>query len=180
MSTNKSLIASIILAAGAFAFFVLVLPEFTSIQNANAALKTRQLLIEEKKAGLKIVGELDEQYKARQTDIDRIVIFVPEQKRIDQIVSSVQQIASQAGLSLAGITTAGSAESGEETGYKKMFVSFDVMGRYPSFVNFLTLLEQNLRLYDIFEIIASLATNTSGEAQNLVNFSVKLNTYNLK
>ncbi len=176
---NRTLIASIVFAAGAFAFFVLVLPEFTSIKNARAALQVRQALIEEKNAELKNVAELNKQYKARQASIDKITTFMPEQKRVDQIVSSIQQMASQAGLSLAGMTTAAVAETGEAAGYKKIFVSFDVVGQYPSFVNFLKLLEQNLRLYDIFGIIGSLATGAGG-SQNLVNFSVKLNAYNLK
>jgi hypothetical protein len=81
---------------------------------------------------------------------------------------------------LTDITTAAAAETGEAAGYKKIFVSFNVVGQYPSFVNFLKLLEQNLRLYDIFGIIGSLTTNAAGGAQNLVNFGVKLNTYNLK
>lgn len=177
---NRTLIASIVFAAGAFAFFVLVLPEFTSIENARAALQARQALIEEKNAELKNVAELNEQYKARQAGIDKITTFMPEQKRIDQIVSSIQQISSQTGLNLTDITTAGAAETGEATGYKKIFVSFNVVGQYPSFVNFLKLLEQNLRLYDIFEIIGSLTTGAAGGGQNLVNFSVKLNAYNLK
>mgnify|MGYP001558513512 CR=1 FL=1 len=176
---NRTLIASIIFAAGAFAFFVLVLPKFSSINNAREALKVRQALIEEKNAELKNVAELDKQYKARQAGIDKITTFMPEQKRIDQIVSSIQQVASQTGLNLADISTAATAETGEAAGYKKIFVSFNVVGQYPSFANFLKLLEQNLRLYDIFEIIGSLTTNTGG-GQNLVNFSVKLNAYNLK
>jgi Tfp pilus assembly protein PilO len=180
MNPNRTLIASIIFAAGAFAFFVLVLPEFTSIKNARAALQVRQALIEEKNAGLKNVAELNKQYKTRQADIDKIITFMPEQKRTDQIVSSIQQITSQSGLSLTDITTAAAAETGEAAGYKKIFVSFNVVGQYPSFVNFLKLLEQNLRLYDIFGIIGSLTTNAAGGAQNLVNFGVKLNTYNLK
>jgi len=179
MNMNRTLIASIIFAAGAFAFFVLVLPEFTSIKNARAALQVRQALIEEKNAELKNVAELDKQYKAKQAGIDKLTTFMPEQKRIDQIVSSIQQIANQAGLSLADMTTAAAAETGEAVGYKKIFVSFGVIGQYPSFVNFLKLLEQNLRLYDIFGIIGSLTTGTGG-GQNLVNFSVKLNAYNLK
>lgn len=177
---NRALIASIIFAAGAFAFFVLVLPEFTSISNARTALRVRQALIEEKNAELKNVAEIDKQYKARQLGIDKIITFMPEQKRVDQIVSSIQQIANQTGLSLADITTAAAAETGEAVGYKKVFVGFNVIGQYPSFVNFLKLLEQNLRLYDIFGIIGSLTTNVAGGSQNLVNFSVKLNAYNLK
>ena len=76
--------------------------------------------------------------------------------------------------------SAAATDSGEAVGYKKIFVSFSVAGQYPSFVNFLKLLEQNLRLYDIFGITASLMTGGAGGAQNLVNFSVKLNAYNLK
>ena len=176
---NRTLIASIIFAAGAFAFFTLALPEFTSVKNARAALRVRQALIEERNAELKNVAELDGQYKARQASIDKLTTFMPEQKRIDQIVSSIQQMANQSGLNLAVITTAATAETGEAAGYKKVFVSFDLVGQYPSFVNFLKLLEQNLRLYDIFEIIGSPATGVGG-GQNLVNFSVKLNAYNLK
>jgi Tfp pilus assembly protein PilO len=177
---NRNLIASIIFAAGAFAFFVLVLPKFDSISNARTALKTRQSLLEERGAELKKIGELDKKYKARQADINKIIAFMPAQKRIDQIVSSIQQVSSQAGLSLTSITTAGAAETGEITNYKTILVSFEVIGQYPSFMNFLKLLEQNLRLYDIFEVVASLTTTAGGEGQNLVNFAVKLNAYYLQ
>ena len=180
MNINRTFIASIVFAAGAFAFFVLVLPEFTSIENARAALQVRKTLIEERSAELQNVAELDGQYKARQAGIDKITSFMPEQKRVDQIVSSIQQIANQTGLSLADITTAAAAEAGEVVGYKKIFVSFNVVGQYPSFVNFLKLLEQNLRLYDIFGIIGSLTTSTTGGNQNLVNFTpIILNSYQL-
>jgi len=142
--------------------------------------KIRQALIEERNTELQNVAELGKQYQARQADIDKITAFMPEQKRIDQIISSVQQISSQAGLNLAGITTAAAADLGETAGYKKLFVSFDVEGQYPSFVNFLKLLEQNLRLYDIFSIIGSPTTDVAGGRQGLINFSVQLNAYNLK
>jgi Tfp pilus assembly protein PilO len=175
---NKSLIASIIFAAGAFAIFVLILPEFTSIKDAKAALQARQALIEERNSELQKVAELDKQYQARQADIDKILVFMPEQKRIDQVVSSIQQMTTQAGLNLAAMMTAAVADT-ENVGYKKILVSFDVVGQYPSFINFLKLLEQNLRLYDIVEIVGSPLAN-SGGAQNIVNFKVKLNAYNLK
>lgn len=176
---SKTLIASIIFAAGAFMFFVLVLPEFNAISNAKAALETRQLLLEERTAELKKVAEFEEQYMARQADIDKLTVMLPEKKRIDEVVSSIQQITSQSGLNLISMTTAGLTEAGI-AGYKKIIVNFDLVGQYPAFVGFLKLLEQNLRLYDVFEIIGSLATDTAGAAQNLVNFTVKLNAYNLQ
>ncbi len=177
---SKSLIASIIFAAGAFAFFILVLPQFDSISNTRTALKLRQSLLEEKRAELDNVSELGKQYGTRQADINKIVVFMPAQKRIDQIVSSIQQIAGQAGLNLTTITTSGSADTGEAAGYKTITIGFDVMGQYPPFVNFLKLLEQNLRLYDIYEIIASSVVSASGGSQNLVNFSVRMKAYNLQ
>jgi len=176
---NKNILASIIFAAGAFAFFVLALPELNYVSAAREALGTRQSMLVEKQAELGRVGELNNQYEARQSDIDKMMVFLPKQKRIDQIVSSIQQMASQAGLNLTSLTTATSTETGE-VGYETIFVGFDVVGQYPSFVNFLRLLEQNLRLYDIFGIIASLTTSSAGGTQNLVDFSVKLNAYNLK
>jgi Tfp pilus assembly protein PilO len=176
---NKSLIASIIFAAGAFAFFVLVFPEFTSIRNAKAALRTRQALIEEKNMELRKVTELDKQYQARRADIDKILIFMPEQKRVDQIILSLQQMANEVGLRLGSIVTAAAIEK-EGAGYKKILVSVDVVGQYPSFVSFLKLLEQNIRLYDVFEIMGSPVASAVAGGKNLINFNIKLNTYHLK
>ena len=64
----------------------------------------------------------------------------------------------------------------DDNRYKKILVGVDLIGQYPAFVNFLKLLEQSLRLYDVSEINAAASTTVPGN----VNFTIKMNAYYLK
>lgn len=172
---SKATLGSILFALGFLLVFVLALPQYDGIKNAKAALKTRQQLLDERTAELKNVKDLDRQVKARRSDINKIVVFLPASKQVDQIVSSIQSSASEAGLQLTGLSS-GELTSATDIGFKRLFVGIDANGRYPDFVGFLRKLEQNLRLYDVNEIIGSLSTTQAG----VLNFTVKLNAYYLK
>jgi len=155
--------------------FVLVFPQYDAVKIIKEATKSRQTLLNEWIAGLNNVRELDRQAQTRQADIDKIKAFIPERKQIDEVVSSIQKITEQSGLQLSSITTSEVLLTGE-AGYRKIFVSVDMLGAYPAFVNFLKLLEQSLRIYDVFETIAVASTTTSGK----IIFTIKMNTYYLK
>lgn len=172
---QKNALAAIIFALASFLFFVLVLPEYDAIRVVREAVSSRQLLLEERSALLKNVLELNRQATARQSDINKIKSFLPERKQIDEIVSSLQKITEQSGLQLSSLTTSVGPSTGK-TEFKKIFVGMDVIGTYPAFVNFLKLLEQSLRLYDVFEITAAVSTTTLSN----INLAIKMNTYYLK
>ena len=158
-----------------FLAFVLVLPQYDAIKAAKAAQVARQALLTERTAEIDNTKALGRQIELRQGDLDKIRTFLPTTKQIDEIVSSIQKISQDAGLQLTGMTTAGIPEAGE-IDYKKVQISLDLVGKYPVFVNFLKLLEQNLRLYDIFEITAAESTTSPGN----VNFIIKMYAYYLK
>ena len=100
---------------------------------------------------------------------------MPERKQVDELVSSIQGIAEGSGVQIMGMATA-DASSYEETRYKKMLIGVDSSRSLSVFVNFLKLIEQSLRLYDVYEITAAASTTSVGS----VNFSVKINAYYLK
>ncbi|MBI2063617.1 MAG: type 4a pilus biogenesis protein PilO [Candidatus Yanofskybacteria bacterium] len=172
---QKNTLAAIIFALSLFFIFVLVLPQYDIIKAAKGIIGPSQVLLGERKTFLNNVLELDKQAKSRQADIEKIKTFLPEHKQIDEIVSSIQKIAEQSGQQLVGLTTS-EVLLVTNLDYKKVFIGVDIVGTYPAFVNFLKLLEQNLRIYDVFEITAASSTTIPGS----VNFAIKINAYYLK
>lgn len=172
---QKNTLAAIISSLALFLFFVLVLPQYDAIRDATKVQKSRQALLVERVAELENVKELDRQSKSRQSDLDKIRTFLPATRQTDEIVSSIQEITQVSGLQLVSMTTAETPESGE-VNYRKVLVSLDLISTYPAFVNFLKLLEQNIRLYDIFDVTAAESTTSPGK----INLILRLSTYYLK
>jgi len=173
---NKNLIASIIFAIGIVMFFILVLPQYNMVSFAKADLNAKQALFNERTAELNIFKNLNNDANLRQADIGRVIEFLPPSKRVDELVSSIQKVAGDSGMQLTNMTTS-EVTATEETAYQTISIGLELVSQYPSFVTFLKSLEQNLRLYDIFEIGAGIAT---GGAPGAVNFSMKMNAYYLK
>lgn len=172
---QKNILAAIIFSVSFFAFFVLILPQYDAIKSIREAFNSRQAILNEKTVEFNRVKELDSQVKARQSDINKIKSFLPERKQIDELVSSIQNISERSGMQMGSMTIS-DVPTFEETRYKKISIGIDLLGPYPSFVNLLKLLEQSLRLYDVYEITAASSTTFIGS----VGFAIKINTYYLK
>lgn len=172
---SRNTITAIIFSIASFLFFVLILPQYDTVKLIGDAVGSRRVLLNQKTAALNNVKKLDSQAGSRQADIGRIKSFIPERKQTDEIVSSIQKITEQSGIQLSSLTTS-EVPATNEVGYKKIFISADIIGAYPVFVNFMKLLEQSLRLYDVFEIIGAASTASPGS----VNFTIKMNAYYLK
>lgn len=172
---QKNTLAAIICALSIFLFFVLVLPKYDSIKVYKMEIIGRQGILNERTAAFNKVRELDEQSRARQSDINKIQSFLPEHKQIDEVISSLKDITEKAGMQLSVLTTA-EAQAYDLTNYKKLLISADLIGGYPSFVNFLKLLERSLRLYDAFEVTAA----ASAGGPSSISFAIKINAYYLK
>lgn len=172
---NKNTLAAIIVGLSLFLLFVLILPQYDEIKAAKDAKESRLVLLGERTAAFENVQESNRQVQSRKSDLDKIGTFLPETKQIDEVVSSIQKIAQDAGLQLSGITTSATPALGGSE-YKKLLIGLDLVGSYPAFVSFLRLIEQNLRLYDVFEIVATESTTVPG----VVNLSIKIDAYHLK
>lgn len=172
---EKNTLAAIISAVAIFAFFALVLPQYDAIKAIREAINSRQVILNERTAESSNVRDLDGEVKSRQSDINKIKSFLPERKQVDGLVSSIQNMVESSGVQLVGMTV-GDVASNEETRFKKMLIGIDVASPYPSFVDFLKLIEQSLRLYDVNEVNAAASTTLPG----IVNFSIKMNAYYLK
>lgn len=172
---QRNILTAIIFAIVLVLFFVLVMPQYDVVRAYGKAVNSKRALLNDRKDIFEKIKELNQQVQTRQADINKIKVFIPERKQIDEIVSSMQKITEQSGLQLLGLTTS-EVPLTADMGYRKIFISADTLGTYPAFVNFLKLLEQNLRLYDVLDILAAASTTSPGN----VNFTVKMNAYYLK
>ena len=173
---NKDLIASMVLGLSIFLFFILVIPQYDGLRGVNAALEEREQLLIERNAAIAKVKSLDSQIQGRQSDINKILVFLPDNKQIDQLLSSIEQASQQAGLQLISLSSS-APSTGVIGQYGRLFVSMDLEGFYPNIINFLTNLESNLRLYDINEINVA---ESSGDLSGVLTVKIDLNAYFLK
>ncbi|MDP3954082.1 MAG: type 4a pilus biogenesis protein PilO [bacterium] len=171
----KNLLPALIIGSAAFAVFVLILPAYDDIKTLNQEADRRQALLESRQNSLQKFLALDRQYKERKEDIDKISVLLPTISQTDQVVSSVEQIAAQSGMQLLEITTATSLVRG--TSHNTLSIGLQLLGSYGSFLNFLKLAEQNLRIYDLTEAV--IGQSESSQA-GLLSFSIKINAYFLE
>jgi len=153
----------------------LILPQYDAIKAINLELEARQLILTARQEALKKVEALSHQAEERQDDIDKLAILLPTNVQTDQVITSLDAIARQSGMRLTEIAAAPAGNTGQEL--STLSITIPISGTYTSFLNFLNLIEQNLRLYDITGI-----TIGPGQSQDsaILGFNVKINAYFIK
>ncbi len=172
---NKNIVAAIIVALAVFGFFAFILPEYSNIQEARTALHERQARLEERTALVAKVASLNETYTANQSNINKLESLLPTNKHHDEIISSIFSIAGQAGVVLSEAVV-GDASNQANNPTKQTNITVQGSGQYERVYNFLQLLEQNLRLYDVQGFnIGIVQGGAPGLAAGSLTFEIKIN-----
>jgi len=174
---DKSLFTSLIFAVSGFLIFAMVIPQYDAIADVRAMVKEREKLLADRTAAQENVKRLMKEYQARQADIGKFKVLLPETKQLDQIIASIQALAQGNGLGLRTLT-AGDVGEAAGAGYKKTSIKVELGGTYPALLGFLKELEKNLRLYDVLEL--SIGRDPGATNPSALSFEVKISTYNLK
>ncbi|MBI4160550.1 MAG: type 4a pilus biogenesis protein PilO [Candidatus Yanofskybacteria bacterium] len=173
---NRSFLATLIASATCILFFVLVMPQYDSIKLFREELKSRHLLLAERKQVAENIKNLERQLEERQPDIDLMASFMPRNKQIDEIISSTENMAATSGVQLNSITFSAAAPSSDA--FEQLSVNVELIGRYLDLFNFLKSAEQSLRIFDIVEMSISSAGRNDGSASGL-NIGLKMKAYYL-
>src|SRR3989344_5389873 len=174
-STIKKLIGAGLIALAGFLNFYLNIPAYTNIKNLKLAILDRKDAVEQKIELIARVRLLDEQYSQRLDEIQKLSTLFPQEKKIQEILSSISSMAQDSGMELRNIITKikEDTEKNMEGKTGMILVEISIAGQYPSFVNFLSLLEKNLRIFDVKDIGASIES-ASG---NIIDFRIIFETY---
>ncbi|MGD0977038.1 MAG: type 4a pilus biogenesis protein PilO [Minisyncoccia bacterium] len=174
---NKDIIASIIFGASCFIFFWLAVPVYDNILDIKSATADMQSLLSERTTLRQNVSNLMQQYESRSAEIAKLMMFLPNQSRLDQIIETLQSTAGSTGIQMKDMSLA-SQPSTNNSPYVVTNIKIEVSGNYDLMVNYMKQLEQSLRIYDVTEI--SIARNQQAPlAANLFNIEIKANTYSL-
>ncbi|PJE50534.1 MAG: hypothetical protein COV29_03965 [Candidatus Yanofskybacteria bacterium CG10_big_fil_rev_8_21_14_0_10_36_16] len=171
----RNILPSFLIGAAFFGIFVLVLPQYDSIKTLWGEIASRQEILDERREALQSVTALGRQIRNSE-ELERLELLVPTSAKTEEIISSLDNIAAQSGLTMNSLTVAGTTNNtkrGGSSGYKNVLIDISLNGSYNSLLNFLSLIEQNLRVYDINEI-----SMTTDRGSFLINLTI--NAYQLE
>lgn len=183
----KSLMPFLIIAISVGGFYLYVSPTYGEI-NALRAKKAEytDALSKAKELRDKRDTILAEYNAIAPTDIVRLKRIVPNVTDNVDVVTNINTIASQYGMTVRGVkitqppaqdrTVVADASKGDP--YKTITVAFSITGPYDVFTRFLTDLESNARLFDVSML--SIKTRDDKVGQGMFDYSVEVSAYSLR
>ena len=164
---NDRFISSIMIAASILVFFFLALPSFDKTRMLSASISEREEILLEAEAIKARVAELDREIDSKKAEVDKLNILLPKEKMIPELLSGIESLVAASGMSLTEMNL--SELSGQEK-IKKLSGNLKLNGSFVSFMQFLDLLEKNLRLIDLITVdVAAQLT----EGARVINYDLR-------
>lgn len=171
----KKLIGAGIASIGFILFSLLVLPLFRVLADTREAIGSRQDILAQRKDVLAKIADLKKKVDSRKKEIGQLTSVLPTEKKTQEIIVSIEDMANQSGIELKDLKTA-EIVSLDKKGYEILQVELSGSGSYQSITGLIKLLEKNLRIFDVQGF--SLSLDASGVVGKL-NLDLKLYTYYL-
>ena len=171
---NKNLLAAIVLSGVAVLFFLFVMPRFDELSAARKTLANRTQLLADVQAAQTNLSTLNKEYAAQEASIQKILLALPARRQLDYVTSSLQNIAAQSGLQLKALTIDDTAKTTAE--YQSFRIRVELTGTYVGLLQFLSNVEQSVRLYDVTKIDVA----EQGGGGRVLSISLDLVTYSLQ
>ena len=170
----KKLIGAGTASIGFILFSFLVLPLFQVLADTREAIQSKQDILDQRKDILAKIADLKKKIDSRKTEIGQLASVLPTEKKTQEIVVNIEDMANQSGIELRDLKTAEIISLERNKGYQVLQVELSGSGSYQSFIGLIKLLEKNLRIFDVQGFTVSL--DASGIPGKL-NLDLKLFTY---
>ena len=168
---QKNIISLISFIVSLILIFVFVFPLFSSAREIYSDLNQKRQEIEKLKELSSKIGKIEQDYDSISEAIEKVLLALPEEKDLPQLLVQFEKIAVNNGLLLESIEF-GEISKKEESDFirsiedyetlnqsKKMLSTFPnssvllkVVGSYSAFKNYISALEKNVRSMDIYSI----------------------------
>jgi Tfp pilus assembly protein PilO len=182
----RNIIALLLIVSSIGVFFGFIKPTYENIK----VLQTEEVTYDDALAQIDIFKTTLAQHQKtlgsfNPEDLAKLEKFIPSSIDNVKLIIDINNIASNFGLGIKGITldqpSASANASPVQTatskqGYESVGISFNVTSTYENFLSFIGGLEKSLRLVDI----TSVSFTPSSDKGNIYNFHVTLKTYWLK
>jgi Tfp pilus assembly protein PilO len=150
-------------------FFLFIRPQKALLSILDSDLSQKRQEFETLDKYFQEIAKTSEKLKNYQEEISKIDSALPEDPQIPLLFNFLQKSSSQSGLLLESI---GSVSFSEEGKLKKWTTNLKLKGDYPSFKNFISIIEKSARLIKVEKI------SISGEGESLsFNLTISVFSY---
>ena len=175
-----------------------VKPAFSSVSNLRGEVALRKDEAEKEKQVLEKIKSLSGAVDSRQSEVKRLEAAIPNSESKPELISIMENLASQNGLGLVSISTEivpDDPKSRKERVenilqgalLKTLKLDLKLTGNYEAFKSWLDAVENNLRIFDIQNISFSVKENSGSQNQTevlkinpVMEYAVVVNTYLIK
>jgi len=170
---KNNLFSSIIVSVSLLLLFVLVLPAFDKTRALLKTIEEREVILNEQKQALDKINSLYKSIETRKENIEKLDNILPYEKQLPELITVLETTSSNTGLILSEIKF--SDLNSKET-IKKLNIDIKVGGEFTSFLNFLKLLEKNIRLLKVTDMnIVTLKSETERTGRIIYNLRLEAN-----
>lgn len=154
------------------------LPKFQDLSLIQTEVKEKKLEIQSQEEYFSSLSSTLEELKKYEVELAKVSSALPSDSplSISNLSDFLQKTSSQNGLILRKISTVSSpnekVSTKEKTGLKENYISLTLEGSYPSFKNFLSVLEQSARLIEVENI-----SFLSPEKGDIFSFDLRIKVY---
>jgi len=132
-------------------FFLIIFLIFPKYQNLNSLKKEifeKEDELSSQEKYFETLQKTSEELKKYAPSLSKVDAALPKNPSLPELLNFIQKTSAQSGLSLKGISPAATSplKGGK---IKETRMNFVLVGNYPDFKNFLSILEKSARLIDI-------------------------------
>lgn len=149
---NYSYLILICLFSSVLLFFLLIWPKYQSLSSLNKEISQKTSEFQSQEKYFQDLQKTSEELKKYQDSLSKIDSALPSDPSLPELFNFLQNFSSQSGLSLKKISPSSISPKEE---LKESRVDLTLSGDYPSFKNFLSVLEKSARMIELEKIFFS-------------------------
>jgi Tfp pilus assembly protein PilO len=190
---TRTLLSLLFLAAAGGLFFFYTKPAYDGVREVQAEIDQYDQALNKAAELQRLKQSLLSRYNAfNPADVDRLHKLLPDHVDNVRLVLDLDTLASQHGFALQNVVidapgTVGSTAPTEQVTigpsrqtYDSLTLRFATSGTYPNFVEFITALENTLRLVDVVALTMDQDSSADPSGEPAYRFDITLRTYWLK
>lgn len=158
---RRLIIVIICLIFSAVLVFGLVLPKKDNLELLQKKINEKKTELQSKEGYFSDLEKISQELKKYQTQLSKIDSASPGSSQSPALFDFLQKVSSQTGLILKSVNPVSHKPSAIIEGAEESILTLAVSGRYPSFKNFLSVLENSSRLFGIESISFSVGEDIS-------------------
>lgn len=166
----KNLIAAVLIAISGYLGWSEILPAYSVISFLQSHIGEKTEDLKSRTEIVKKIENLRNESNSKYSELQRLALVVPKKKGFPELITAIENIYSQSGITLPEITL-GASDTREQLNQIKFNAEGE--GDYIKFLTFLDYLERNIRLYDVDSIDISLNSLNLSDPNPELNFNIE-------